>query len=328
MNDIRIVSDDLVHRLLPMSACIDAMQEAMKAISDNKVSNPPRVFSPVSNNGGLFGLMPGSAADLPIFGTKMLSLMPGNSMLGLPAIQGAVLLFDRDTGTPVALIDGISITAIRTAAASGFATQLLARQDVITHGIIGTGVQARYHAEAIMSARPSVSQAVIWGRDKAKAQRLAKDLSAQLSGEFLVADDIKDAARCDIVSTVTESAEPLLEGQWLKAGTHINLVGSHEPTKREADTDAITRSAVYVDHHMGAMSEAGDLLIPISEGRFAERDIVGEIGALALDRIKGRESEEDITLYKSLGIFTQDLYAAWTVLQAAKAQSLGENASL
>lgn len=328
MNTIKIINSELVHQLLPMSVCIDAMAKAMKAVSSDKVTNPPRVFSPVQGSEGLFGLMPGSAADLTVFGAKMLSLMPGNAAHGLPAIQGTVLLFDRDTGAPRALIDGTSITAIRTAAASGLATRLLARPNVCSHGIIGTGVQARYHAEAILSVRPSISQTLIWGRDRQKAERLAQDLSEHLAGQFIVAETIKDAACCDVVSTVTGAAMPILEGRWLEAGAHVNLVGSHEPSKREADTEAITASAVYVDHLQGAMTEAGDLLIPIGERRFHKKDIVGEIGTLAVGKIAGRASDKGITLYKSLGLFTQDLYAAWAVLQAASSARMGDKVSL
>ena len=317
MNTIKIINSELVHQFLPMPVCIDALMSAMKAVSQNKVTNPPRVFTSVNDGGGKLGLMPGAAEDIPVYGTKILSLQPGNEKRELPSIQGAILLFDQDSGTPVAMLDGISITAIRTAAASGLATKLLARQNAGSHGIIGTGVQAKYHAEAILCARPSISRTVIWGRDKNKAKGLAKELSARFADQFLAAETLEDAARCDVVSTVTASATPLLEGRWLQAGAHINLVGSHEPDKREADTKAITGSAVYVDHFQGAMSEAGDLLIPISEGQFSESDIVGEIGALALGQIAGRSDENANTLYKSLGLFAQDLYAAWAVLKAA-----------
>lgn len=318
----------MVHKLLTMTLCIDAVQDAMSAVSSKRVSNPPRVFTGVNDCGGQLGLMPGAAAGLPVYGTKVLSLQPGNELRGYPAIQGAVLLFDQDNGAPVALIDGKSITAIRTAAASGFATKLLAKENASTHGIIGTGVQARYHAEAILNARASISHTLIWGRDEGKAQRLVAELSDRMPGQFLVADTIEEAVRCDVVSTVTGTTEPLLQGRWLQAGAHINLVGSHEPHKREADTKAIVSSSVYVDHLEGAMSEAGDLLIPISEGRFAKEDIVGEIGALGLGQIAGRRTDVDITLYKSLGLFAQDLYAAWAVLQAAQKTGLGESAFL
>lgn len=316
MDDIKVINGELVHKLLPMATCIAAMQDAMCAVSSDRVSNPPRVFTSINQSGGKLGLMPGASEGIPVYGTKVLSLQPGNEQRGLPLIQGAILLFDQDSGRPVALLDGISITAIRTAAASGLATKLLARRNASSHGIIGTGVQARYHAEAILSARPSISRTFIWGRDKSKAEGLAAELSDRFAGQFLAAATLEDAVRCDVVSTVTASAMPLLEGRWLLAGAHVNLVGSHEPNKREADTQTVALSAVYVDHLQGAMTEAGDLLIPISQGQFSESDIVGEIGALALGQIAGRSTDDDITLYKSLGLFAQDLYAAWTVLKA------------
>lgn len=328
MTMIKVISGDLVHTLLPMPECIEVMQDAMIAVSSGLVSNPSRTFTPVTDNGGQLGLMPGAASGLPVYGTKILSLHPGNEQLGHPSIQGAIVLFDQQNGSPVALIDGTSVTALRTAAASGLATRLLARKDAISHGIVGTGVQAHYHAEAIACARPAVTKTVIWGRNAAKAKLLARELSGSLACKVVATDKIEEAASCDIISTVTSVVAPVLEGRWLHAGVHVNLVGSHEPTMREADTKVICLSKVYVDHIEGALREAGDLLIPISEGHFAKSDIVGEVGALARCQLEGRRTNRDITLYKSLGLFTQDLYAAWAVFQKAETAGIGETVSL
>ncbi len=328
MTMIKVISGDMVHTLLPMASCIGTMREAMIAISSGATFTPARTFMPAIDSGGQLGFMPGAASGVPVYGTKILSLHPDNEQTGYPSIQGAIVLFDQQTGAPVALIDGTSVTALRTAASLGLATQLLARKDALSHGIIGTGVQARYHAQAIASARPSIKNTVIWGRDLEKAKQLAGELSASLACTVVATDEIEEAASCDIVSTVTGASASVLEGKWLRSGAHVNLVGSHEPTRREADTKAVCLSKVYVDHIEGALREAGDLLIPMREGHFNKSDIVGEIGTLVLGQIEGRRTNDDITLYKSLGLFTQDLYAAWAVLQQAQDAGIGETVAI
>jgi ornithine cyclodeaminase len=324
---MRIINRQEVERLLPMAACIDVLADAMRAASGGAVSMPLRMFTPLADDSGSFGLMPGSTLDPPFFGAKVISLLHGNPARGLPMVQGYVSLFDHGTGRPVALIEGASVTAIRTAAASGLATRELARANARTHGLFGTGVQAVTHIDAVACAR-DIREVVVWGRDAEKTRRFAKEQSARVRADVRATDDPAEAAGCDVVSMVTAATRPVLKGEWLKPGCHVNLVGVHTPTAREADTAAITRSRVYVDLMESALNEAGDLLVPIGEGAIDERHILGEIGQVLAGAVPGRTDESDITLYKSLGIVAQDLFAAAHIYARAADEGAGVEVDL
>jgi len=324
---MRIINRQEVERLLPMAACIDAMADAMRATSSGAVIMPLRLFTPLADDSGSLGLMPGSALDPPFFGAKVISLRFDNPAKGLPAVQGYVSLFDHESGRPVALIEGASVTAIRTAAASGLATRELAREDARTHGIFGTGVQAVTHIVAIACVR-DIREVVVWGRDAHKARRFAERQSERTNLDIRATGDPAEAAGCDVISTVTAASEPVLKGEWLRPGTHLNLVGVHTPQEREADTRAILRSRVYVDLMESAVNEAGDLLIPIGEGAIDEAHILGEIGQVLAGSVPGRAHDSDITLYKSLGIVAQDLFAAAHVYAQAVEHGAGVEVDL
>jgi ornithine cyclodeaminase len=319
---MRIINRQEVERLLPMAACMDVLADAMRAASSGAVSMPLRLFTPLADGSGSFGLMPGSTLDPPFFGAKVISLLPGNPAKGLPMVQGYVSLFDHDSGKPVALIEGASVTAIRTAAASGLATRVLARKDARTHGIFGTGVQAVTHIDAVNCAR-DIGEILVWGRDPEKTRQFARQQSERLQAAIRATDDPAEAAACDVVSTVTAATSPILEGDWLRPGCHLNLVGVHTPEAREADTRAIARSRVYVDLMESAMNEAGDILVPISEGAIDRAHILGEIGQVLAGEIPGRTGDGEITLYKSLGIVAQDLFAAAHIYAAALEDGAG-----
>jgi len=322
-----IINRKEVERLLPMTACIGVLADAMLAASGGAVAMPLRVFAPLADDSGSLGLMPGSTLVPPVFGAKVISLRFDNPAKGLPTVQGYVTLFDHDTGTPVALIEGASVTAIRTAAASGLATRELARQDARTHGIFGTGVQAVTHFDAVACVR-DIERVVVWGRDADKARRFAAQQSERGQVEVTATEDPAEAANCDVVSTVTASTQPILRGEWLEAGCHLNLVGVHTPGAREADTVVIQRSRVYVDLIESAMNEAGDLLIPIDEGAIDEAHILGEIGEVLAGTVDGRTGDSDITLYKSLGIVAQDLFAAAHIYSRALEDGAGVEVDL
>jgi ornithine cyclodeaminase len=324
---MRIINRKEVELLLPMAACIDVMAAAMRAASSGSVSMPPRLFAPLADDSGSLGLMPGSTLEPPFFGAKVISLRFDNPAKGLPAVQGYVSLFDHDSGRPVALIEGASVTAIRTAAASGLATRELARQGAQTHGIFGAGVQAVTHIDAIACVR-EIRQVIVWGRDADKTRRFAERQSERTKLDIRATRDPAEAAGCDVVSTVTAAAEPVLRGEWLRPGTHVNLVGVHTPQAREADTSVILRSRVYVDLMESAMNEAGDLLIPLAEGAIDTAHILGEIGQVLAGDVPGRADDADITLYKSLGIVAQDLFAAAHVYAQAVERGAGVEVDL
>ena len=310
-----------------MQQCIEIMDSAMRAVSSGSVSIPPRTFVPLTERDDHLLLMPGSAAELPAYGAKIISLHPGNNARKLPVIQGFVALFDSETGTPVAIMDGATITAIRTAAASGLATRVLARESASSHGVLGVGVQAETHIEAIACVC-DISVVRVWGRDIGKARNFAHDQSQRFGFDVIAVESAAEAVGCDIVSAVTGATDPVLEGAWLSPGAHVNLVGGHTPTAREADSDAIARSSVYVDLLESARAEAGDILIPVAEGRIGWRDVVGEIGQVLAGEIAGRVEDKQITLYKSLGIVAQDLFVANYLFEAATAADAGTTVKL
>jgi ornithine cyclodeaminase len=317
-----IVNAEETRRLLPMAECIDVMDRAMRAASAGAVDAPKRIIAPLADGISYFIVMPGSTSGSTVYGAKVVSLHPANPASGRPAVQGFVTLFDAQTGTPAALIDGAEITRIRTAAASALAAQTLARPDARSHGIFGAGVQAASHLEAIACVR-SIDRVVVWARNHEKAKKFATEQSQRHGIEVTAEERPDQAAACDMVSVVTNSPKPVLKGAWLNPGAHLSLVGSHEAEHREVDTEAVSRAAVYVDSRRGALSEAGDLLIPIQEGRFSADDIVGEVGAVLAGAAPGRCDSQQITLYKSLGIVAQDLFAAEYVLRQAQSSGVG-----
>ncbi len=317
-----VLNTALTRELLPMAECIQVMQTAMMAASRGAVDIPPRLITPLQENHGWLALMPGCATDITAYGAKIVGLHPANPDRGLPAIQGFVCLFDLKSGRPLGLVDGAAITAIRTAAASGLATQLLANEAAATCGILGTGALAETHAEAMLCAR-NLREIVIWGRDLSKAQTLAAQLAERFPCHCHATSDAAEAAACDIVCTVTGSPTPVLKGEWVRPGAHVNLVGAHTLATREADTALVVKSSVYVDSLMATRQEGGDIMIPVREGAVEESHIVGELGALAAGQLRGRQGSEEITLYNSLGITAQDLYAAHYVLEKARQSHLG-----
>jgi ornithine cyclodeaminase/alanine dehydrogenase-like protein (mu-crystallin family) len=317
-----IINADETRRLLPMAEAIDVMDHAMRATSNGGIAAPDRIIAPLGDGSGYFILMPGSMAGAAVYGAKLVSLHPGNPAQGRPAVQGFVTLFDAHTGSPCALVDGAEITRVRTAAASALAARALARADACSHGILGAGVQAASHLEAMGCVR-SIERVVVWARNYDKAKEFVAGRSQRHGIEVTAAERAEEAAACDIVSVVTNARMPILQGAWLRPGAHVSLVGSHEPEHREADTEAVTRAAVYVDSRRGALGEAGDLLIPIGEGRFSASDIVGEIGEVLAGSAPGRRDGSQVTLYKSLGVVAQDLFAAEYVLRQARLQGAG-----
>ena len=292
-----------------MNDCIEAMDRAMRALSGGFFTAPPRRVSPLPR--GHFFLMPGAMAEGPVFGAKLVSLLPSNPERGLPAVQGFVALFDHDSGAPLALVDGAEITCLRTAATSALATRTLARADARSHGIFGAGRLAAEHLRAIAAVRP-IAETRVWARDPDKAHAFAERQGKE-TGLDVVACSPEEAAGCDIVTTVTNAPEPILAGRWLKPGNHLNLVGAHRPDHREADSAAVAGATVFVDSREGAMQEAGDLLIPLGEGRLSDSDIRGELGEVLAGKVPGRRDPEERTVFKSLGHVAQDLYAAEAV---------------
>jgi ornithine cyclodeaminase len=276
----------------------------------------------VPDSPNLFGVMPAYSKALGALGAKLISVYPGNHGTSLDSHQGAVMLFDGSNGSPVALMDAVSITAIRTAAVSGVATRVLARRDARTLAILGSGVQARTHVQAMLGVR-RFERIVIWSRRSEHAEALAREVSRPGLQVDAVRDAREAVAAADVVCTVTAAREPVLSGSWLRSGTHVNAVGAALPTMRELDSEAVVRARLFVDRRESALNEAGEVLIPLREGVITPEHIIGEIGEVLIGRASGRERDDDVTLFKSLGLAVEDLACAHFLHDRARRDNTG-----
>ena len=318
-----ILNRDEVERLLPMGECIEVMAEALSALSRGEALQPLRQAHWLPDRRGLLGVMPGALWDGDggtVLGIKVITVFPGNHERGEESHLGSVLLFEGDMGKPVASLDAAAVTEIRTAAVSGLATRLLAREDAGDLALLGSGVQARSHLAAMKEVRP-LRRVRVWSRHPESARRFADQESARWSCDGLPIETAATAREAvegaDLVCTVTSAREPVLEGAWLAPGAHINAAGACTPVTRELDTEAVRRARLFVDRRESALAEAGDLLIPLRAGELGEDHIAGELGDLLLGRLPGRQSPEEITLFKSLGIAGEDVAAARSVWRKA-----------
>lgn len=306
-----------VERLLTIPACIPAMRSAMAQVSDGRALMPLRQFMAVPEAPGKLGLMPGWLAQPPRFGVKVVSkyVRPPGDPNGTHV--GAVMLFDAATGLAIALVEGGSLTAIRTAAASALATDLLARPGPGTLAVLGAGEQARRHVEAMRAVRP-VTEVRVWARDPSRSAAFADAVGGRALPTVEAA-----VAGAGIVCTTTSAAEPILEGRWLAPGAHVNLVGSAIPTTAEADVALVAASRFIADSRAAALAQAGELRRAIEAGAVTEAHIAAEIGEVILGRAAGRTREDEITVYKSLGVSAQDIAAADLLVGLARAVGAG-----
>jgi thiomorpholine-carboxylate dehydrogenase len=292
------LDEDEVRRHLRMEALIPAMEKALIDFSTGKVTQPVRSVIAVDPPGGFFGLMPALGDGL---GLKIVTFYPTNAEHGLPTHMATIFLVDPQTGAPLAIMDGTVITEMRTAAVSAVATKLLAPEDARVLAILGSGVQARSHFEALSLVR-HFEEVQVWSQTREHAENFAAEIGAVVTSPE---DAIRDA---DVVVTVTSSQTPVLKGAWLKPGAHVNAVGACRPDWRELD-DAAMRNVVFVDSREGAMKESGDVILSGAK-------IHGELGEALAGRIPTRANET--TIFKSLGMAIEDVAAAMLVYRAAK----------
>jgi ornithine cyclodeaminase len=317
-----VLSGADVRALLPMSRCIDLMADALLALARGEAAVPLRSALWLPDRSGLLGTMPAHYAPSGVMGLKAVSVMPGNHGSPWDAHQGGVLLFETTHGRPLALVDASAITAIRTAAVSAVATRALARPDACNLAILGSGVQATTHLEAMLAVR-DIEHVRVWSRTHDRAAAFAT--AARQRGLTVdVAATAHDAVRgADIICTTTSSRHPVLLGEWLAPGMHINAVGSSVRTARELDATAVARSRLIVDRRESALAESGDFLLARAEGAVADLHIVGELGDVLAGQVTGRLTPHDITLFESLGLGVEDVAAAWFVQSAAREQGRG-----
>lgn len=318
-----ILTQPEIRALLSMEVCMELVAAALVALARGEGQNPLRRGMRLENGRGLLGMMPGSTRSPAALGLKVVTVFPGNHTSEYDSHQGVVLLFDPEFGVPLAVLDASEITAIRTAAASGVATRALAREDAGDLALLGAGVQARKHLEAMLLARPIRRVRVFSPRAESRAA-FAERESRQHGIRVEAVDSARAAVEgADLVCTLTSSREPVLEGRWLAPGCHVNAAGACMPAARELDTEAVRRARLFVDRRESALNEAGDLLIPIQEGALGAEHIQGELGEVLAGTLAGRGSREEITLFESLGLAVEDLAAATYLDRVGRERGVG-----
>jgi ornithine cyclodeaminase/alanine dehydrogenase-like protein (mu-crystallin family) len=311
---VLVLNQEEVERLLDMEGCVEAMADALASLARGEVQVPLRFIVSPEDGASLLGLMPAHrAGGSPLYSLKTVAVFPDNPKRGLDAHQGTVTLFDGETGEVRALMNASAITAIRTAAVSAVATRLLAREDARELGILGAGVQARTHLEALRLVR---------GFDRVRVYSPTAE-HARALGEEAVGTAEEAVRGADVVVTATNSVEPVLRRAWLKEGAHVNVIGGRPPQMREVDVATIAESAFYVDRRESAENEAYDYRDALESGAVGPGHIRGEIGEVLIGAAPGRSGPEELTVFRSLGLAVEDLAAAEYVVRRARETGAG-----
>lgn len=316
--ELRILSADDVRAAVSMEDAIDAMREAFGQLSAYQADIPMR--TPVSGEGGVMLLMPGRLKESGAMGAKVVSVFEDNPEQGLPAVNALVLMVDPETGLPRALLEGGYLTALRTGAASGLATELLAVSDARVLTVFGAGAQARTQVEAVRAVRP-IEEVRVVARTLGSAQALASELEGV---EARALEDRSEAVKgAHVICTATTSSKPVFDGADVDPGTHVNGIGSYTPTMREVDDALVSRARIVVDSMEAAMEEAGDLIGPIRRNVISRAGLYGELGQIVNGELEGRDDDEDVTFFKSVGSAAQDMAVGHRILDEAEPADLG-----
>lgn len=326
-NEILILSGEDVKKTLTMTQAIDAMKEAFVQLSSGEADVPLRTHMEMPEAGGASLFMPVHLPGSRRIGLKVVNLFKDNPAKGLPVIHAVVMVIDGEDGRPLAVIDGEYLTALRTGAASGLATDLLARKDARTAAIIGAGVQGRTQLEAVCAVR-KIDMAHAIDPNQAQAKKFASEMSEHLSIPVKASGSVDVLKTCDVICTATPASTPVFADSDLVEGVHINGVGSYRPDTSEIPAGTVARARVIVDSREACLAEAGDIVQPLRNGLITKRHIAAEIGEIAAGRCEGRQDNTEITFFKSVGNAAQDLAAANHVLDAARRMNLGVTAYL
>jgi ornithine cyclodeaminase len=311
-----------VERLLTTESCIDLMAQTLADLARGVFHQPLRMVVRPPDAKGLLGLMPAyRASDPALYGLKAICVFLDNPKINKDAHQGSVMLFDGETGELLSLMNASPITAIRTAAVSAVATKLLARVDASELAIIGAGVEARSHLVALSFVR-SIARVRVVSRTRQSANKFAEEMASRFEFPIEAVDTAKEALEgADIIATVTNSREPVTNLDWISSGAHINAIGTHSPASREIDGRTMAAARLFTDRRESAINEAGDYVLAVKEGLITEDSIAGELGELLIGTKDGRQTPDQITLFKSLGLAVEDLACAQYLF--AKAQEVG-----
>jgi alanine dehydrogenase len=318
-----LLTEEHVRSVLPMTDLIACMESAFGRYSSGGVQQPVRTVLTVGPRRHWWGLMPAYVSQPPVMGAKIVTVFDTNTQRGLHTHQAMIVLLDPDTGALQALMDGRYITEARTGAVSAVSARHLARPDASTLAIIGSGVQARSHLEALKEVR-QLRRVRVWSPTRTSRERFVAEMQSRAGARLEAAETAEEAVRgADLIVLATASATPVVDMSWIAPGSHIVSVGAPRPDQREIDPALVARARLFVDSRAGALAESGDIVIGMAEGRFDERHICGELGDLVLGRIEGRRSPDEITIFKSLGMAVEDVVAADLVYRRALERGVG-----
>lgn len=318
-----LLSEADVRAVLGMPELIDAMQAALIAFSSGAARQPLRTVLEVGEYRSFFGVMPAYLPASGALGTKLVTVFETNTARGLPTHLATILLLDATTGALKAIVDGRYITEARTAAVSAVSTRLLARPDAGVLALIGSGVQARSHLEALSHVR-TLRDVRVWSPDEARRRAFVDAASKTASYRIRAAASAREAVEgADLVVLVSAARTPVVLGEWTAPGAHVCAVGACRPDQREMDSALVRAARLFVDSRVAALVESGDVIIPMAEGAFGPGHVAGELGELAAGTVPGRESPEQVTIFKSLGLAVEDVTAAHLAYERARAAGLG-----
>ncbi len=328
--DITILTGEDVRAALPISEAIELMKKAFMEFSAGKAVVPLRTHLNIEKHDGIALFMPSLLIDSEALAVKIVSVFPKNTDVGLATIHAAVVVLEPRTGQPLALLEGASLTAIRTGAATGAATDLLARKDAATVAIFGSGVQARTQLEAVCTVRP-IKHVFVFSLDRPGTQAFCEEMSQvpHIPDKLEIAPSPIDAIRnADIICAATTSSTPIFPGDLVNPGTHVNAIGSFTPEMQEIDSALLLKARIIVDSREAVLAESGDLIIPIQQGLLDENDIYAELGEIVAGSCPGRTSEDQITVFKSVGLAIQDAMASSRALERALHSKIGMQVKL
>jgi ornithine cyclodeaminase/alanine dehydrogenase-like protein (mu-crystallin family) len=320
---VLVLSSDDVRGLLDMESCIDAMEDVLAALARDELSMPLRFVMRSPGVSELMGLMPAyRGGERPVFSLKEIVIAPDNSARGLDPHQGAVLLHDGETGLLQAVLSASAVTEIRTAAVSAAATKALARREARVAAVLGSGVQGRAHVEAMQTILDD-PEIRIWSRTPAHAEALA------LESHAVSCATVEEALQgAEIVCATTAAREPIVRRDWLEPGVHVNAVGASVPSARELDAATVAAASLFVDRRESALNEAGDYLLAVEEAGIGPQHIQAELGEVLVGAHPGRRSDDELTVFKSLGLAVEDLAAAELCVRRARERGVGVEVEL
>jgi len=321
----KLLSKNDVMKVLTMNDTINILEKAFEDLSRDNAIMPQRTPISAAEHSGLALFMPAYLKGIGALGAKIVTVYKENlPKYNLPTVLGTISLLDEKTGNPLAIMDGGYLTAMRTGAVAGLASKYLAKKDAKVHTLFGCGGMAKTHAWAVDCVK-DLDKLILFSIDpKEKREEFKKSLAEIISCEIVIAETAEEAVKeADIVTLITSAKDPVIDGDWLKPGTHINGVGSHAPAMREIDTKSLIKSKVVCDLIDACAAEAGDFMIPIEEGKWSWDNAHGNLGDIITGKIEARKNEEEITLFKSVGLAIQDISTAYHVFEKAEEKNVG-----